>query len=206
VVRKSAVRKDVRVRLPAIPVLEKNRCQADGTSSCDHPQVGRSERNRTRDRSEYLGAVMNSRSAAGALRILGLVPAGGNYIALYDRIREYALDTSHWLGQGHLKGQTNPYTPKIPLEKILVRNSSYRGGTSLLRSRLVRAGIFADRCSACGLSEWRQRRIALHLDHANGERFDNRPENLRLLCPNCHSQTETYCGRNKRLKAGRCLV
>ena len=152
---------------------------------------------------DYAAAVRLSKSAATALRILGLAAAGGNYITLYDRIQQYELSTAHWTGQGHLKGKINLHAPNIPLPQILIQNSKYRGGTSLLRSRLVRAGILENRCRDCGLMEWRGRAITLHLDHVNGERFDNRTENLRLLCPNCHSQTQTYCGRNKRLKRAR---
>lgn len=52
-------------------------------------------------------------------------------------------------------------------------------------------------CLWCGISEWRNQPIKLHLDHINGNRDDNSRYNLRCLCPNCHSQTETFCGRNK---------
>jgi 5-methylcytosine-specific restriction endonuclease McrA len=67
-----------------------------------------------------------------------------------------------------------------------------------LKKRLLRAGLLGAKCSIteCGLSTWLGRPIALHLDHINGDRRDNRVENLRLLCPNCHSQTDTYAGRN----------
>lgn len=51
-------------------------------------------------------------------------------------------------------------------------------------------------CGGCGISEWRASPLALHLDHVNGIGDDHRLQNLRFLCPNCHSQTETYCGRN----------
>ena len=153
-----------------------------------------------RSPADYADAVSRSQSAAAALRILGLVPAGGNYVGLYDRIRRHRLNTAHWLGQGHLKGKSNPFVRKIPLESILVRDSSYRGATSLLRSRLVKEGVLSGVCSQCGVSEWRGQDLTLHLDHVNGNHYDNRLENLRLLCPNCHSQTETYCGRNKRLR------
>lgn len=154
----------------------------------------------SRPHHDYAVAVRDSTSAAGALRILGLAAAGGNYVTLNDKIRELRLNTSHWLGQGHLRGRVNPHVPKIPLEEILIEESRYRGGTSLLRSRLVRERIFENRCSQCSITQWKGKEISLHLDHINGNRIDNRTENLRLLCPNCHSQTETYCGRNKRLK------
>jgi 5-methylcytosine-specific restriction endonuclease McrA len=65
-----------------------------------------------------------------------------------------------------------------------------------LKKRLLKEGLIEDRCEICGLVEWMGRRLALQIDHINGDRRDNRVENLRLLCPNCHSQTDTYCGRN----------
>ncbi|MGC9992491.1 MAG: HNH endonuclease [Candidatus Cybelea sp.] len=66
--------------------------------------------------------------------------------------------------------------------------------------RLVRAGLLGSTCHSCGLKDWHGRPLSLHLDHINGVRNDNRLENLRMLCPNCHSQTPTYGGRNTRLR------
>lgn len=152
---------------------------------------------RRRSASEYQIAVEQAKSAAETLRLLGLRPTGGNYAVLRSRIREFAFSTSHWTGQGHLRGKRNPHVPSIPLDTILVADSRYRGSTSLLKSRLLRAGLLTPVCSRCGLREWMEAVIALELDHVNGDRVDNRLENLRLLCPNCHSQTPTYRGRNK---------
>ncbi|MEA3056309.1 MAG: hypothetical protein QOD30_1741 [Actinomycetota bacterium] len=55
----------------------------------------------------------------------------------------------------------------------------------------------AARCQHCGRAQWRCRPIPLELDHVNGDPTDNRFENLRVLCPNCHALTDTYCGRNR---------
>ena len=68
--------------------------------------------------------------------------------------------------------------------------------TSTLKRRLLREGVLRPRCAGCGLERWRDTPIPLELDHVSGDRSDNRLENLRLLCPNCHAQTETYRGRN----------
>jgi hypothetical protein len=156
---------------------------------------------RRRPVSEVSFAVAQSQSAAGALRLLGLVVAGGNYASLRGWIRDYALSTTHWTGQGHMLGSRNPHVPKYELSEILVFASRYRGSTDRLKRRLLEAGLLSSFCAICRLERWLELPLSLHLDHANGNRFDNRIENLRLLCPNCHSQTRTYCGRNKALKA-----
>ena len=85
-----------------------------------------------------------------------------------------------------------------PIAQVLAR-AKHRGS---VKKRLLEAGILENRCSACGLNEWRGKPLSIQIDHANGIRNDNRLENLRMLCPNCHSQTETFGGRNlKRQRA-----
>jgi 5-methylcytosine-specific restriction endonuclease McrA len=71
-----------------------------------------------------------------------------------------------------------------------------------LKRRLIDAGLKQDRCEECGLRDWRGLPITLALHHRNGMRTDNRLENLAILCPNCHSQTENFGGRNVRARAG----
>lgn len=73
--------------------------------------------------------------------------------------------------------------------------------TNALKWRLIREGIKRRRCESCGRNEWSGRPIPLELDHINGRREDNRLDNLRVLCPNCHAQTDTYRGRNIGLAA-----
>jgi hypothetical protein len=71
-----------------------------------------------------------------------------------------------------------------------------------VKRRLLEAGILKNICDLCGISEWRGEPLAIQLDHRNGIRNDHRLENLRMLCPNCHSQTETYAARNRRRFGG----
>ena len=70
-----------------------------------------------------------------------------------------------------------------------------------IKQRLIAAGVKRNRCEDCGLDRWRGSPLSLSLHHVNGERHDNRLENLRLLCPNCHSQTPNFGSKNKRLAA-----
>ncbi len=75
-----------------------------------------------------------------------------------------------------------------------------------IKRHLLEAGILENRCDWCGLSEWRGRPISIQIDHINGIRDDHRLENLRMLCPNCHSQTETFAARNRRKSNGQSRV
>jgi hypothetical protein len=112
-------------------------------------------------------------------------------------IKRLDLDTSHFLGQGWSRGKptASSFAPR-PIEELLVDGTSI-GGSRLLR-RLVREGLKEARCESCQRACWRGFDIPLELDHVNGDPTDNRVENLRVLCPNCHALTPTYCGRNRQ--------
>jgi DNA-binding CsgD family transcriptional regulator len=84
----------------------------------------------------------------------------------------------------------------LPMEELLVAGV-YRARFNL-KLRLVRSGLKQKLCEVCGIAAWNGRPISLALHHVNGDRYDNRIENLQLLCPNCHSQTDTFAGRKGR--------
>jgi len=88
--------------------------------------------------------------------------------------------------------RTRPHA--MPIEQLLAAPR----GRGHLKKRLLKAGLLLSRCRDCGLEEWRGNRIPLELHHINGDGKDNRLENLTLLCPNCHSQTDSWGGRNCR--------
>jgi 5-methylcytosine-specific restriction endonuclease McrA len=151
------------------------------------------------DIEQFINAVASSVSIAEVLRRLRLQPSGANYKMIHRKVRQLDLDTSHWTGQAHLRGRTHNWSRCIPLEEILILHSPCTS-TSRLKQRLIRANLLAPCCSICGIHMWNGKPLALHLDHINGVNDDYRIENLRLLCPNCHSQTENYAGRNIKRK------
>ena len=88
------------------------------------------------------------------------------------------------------------FSNKISLEEILDgKHPHYQ--TLKLKKRLISDGIMENKCSDCGIESWQGKELVLHLDHIDGDNHNHSLVNLRLLCPNCHSQTDTWCGRNK---------
>jgi 5-methylcytosine-specific restriction endonuclease McrA len=92
------------------------------------------------------------------------------------------------------RGEIKPRHLVTPIDQLL-RTSHSRHA---VKRRLLQAGLLENRCETCGISEWLGRPLAIHIDHINGICDDHRLENLRMLCPNCHSQTDTYGAKNRR--------
>ncbi|HET9719935.1 MAG TPA: HNH endonuclease [Solirubrobacteraceae bacterium] len=118
-------------------------------------------------------------------------------------VRECALafgfSTWSWY-QAVRRGEVTARPASRPAEEIFAINTRRNRGH--LKQRLVKSGLKAERCELCGLSRWRDASLSLALHHMNEDRRDNRIENLQLLCPNCHSQTENFAGRNGRPQHG----
>jgi hypothetical protein len=91
------------------------------------------------------------------------------------------------------RGAIAPRPHELPLDALLV--AGVLRGRRNLKTRVLRAGLKQNRCENCGIEEWRGRPLSLALHHVNGDGRDNRLENLQLLCPNCHSQTDNFAGR-----------
>lgn len=141
-------------------------------------------------------AVRASYSYRKVLSKLNLVEAGGNYDQIKKYVKEFDLDTAHFKGMAWNKGLRGIGKPFIPLEKILVKDSTYQ--SFKLKNRLFKVGMKPMHCEECGWSKTTdQGYLPLELDHINGDRHDNRIENLRVLCPNCHSLKSTHRGRNR---------
>jgi len=144
-------------------------------------------------------AVATSESYSEVLRRLGMRPAGGNHALLRKYVDEvWKIPTDHF--DAGAAATRNLNCPARPLTEVLVRNSTYSRGH--VKHRLFKEGLKKRICELCGQGEeWRNRRMALILDHINGVPDDHRIENLQVVCPNCAATLDTHCGRKNRKRA-----
>ena len=114
-------------------------------------------------------------------------------LSMRQCIERFGFSRDAW-GKAVKRGDITPAPWVMPIEELLVVGRRTQRGH--LKARLLREGLKEDRCEVCGMSEWQGKPISMQLHHINGDGLDNRLENLAFLCPNCHSQTDTYGGRN----------
>lgn len=118
--------------------------------------------------------------------------SGSMGVKVSERIKSLGIDISHF----HKRKSELSSRPIYSLNEILIENSQYEN-INRLKKRILKAGLLEYKCAKCGnIGTWNGKDLTLQLEHKNGIHNDHRLSNLEFLCPNCHSQTDTYSGKN----------
>lgn len=154
---------------------------------------------------EFKILVANSKTLTEILAYFGMRNIGHNNLTLKKRLREEGIDYSHIpLGQGaHFKTKRFINRSKKTLEQCMqeIFITNRVGDKKIVRTYIRYYKLIEDKCRHCSLTtEWNGKPLTLQLEHINGDSTDDRVENLCWLCPNCHSQTDTYTGKANRKK------
>jgi Zn finger protein HypA/HybF involved in hydrogenase expression len=161
--------------------------------------------NRTWNDEQLKEAVSSSKTMAEVARKLGMKAFGANNKTIKKWIVKLELSTDHFLSRGEQLKLSRGKLKKMSHKDLFSENNVDR---KYIKKTIIKDKLIEYKCSICNLVEWQGQKLSLHLDHINGVNNDNRLENLRFLCPNCHSLTDTYCGKalkNAFVKEAKCL-
>lgn len=168
------------------------------------PSYTREVRLRKYSEADLRSAVAAVTSMRQALLRLGVAPYGGNYEVFKRAVVAFGISTDHFTGRTSALG--NPEGSRSrPLTDYFEGRAKVTN-TNRFRRRLLREGVFDRSCGRCKGNEWLGEVMPLELHHVDGNRSNNEPSNLILLCPNCHALTATYRGRNKKRPQAQHLV
>jgi hypothetical protein len=140
--------------------------------------------------------VSEEPSIRRVLKRLNLSYSGSNYKQIHRKIKELNLNIDHFNGQGYMAGRPTLSCRKpIPLDQLFIEQCNHQ--RHIVKRMIFKLGLLPNRCAICGLEpKWNNKSLVMVLDHINGINNDNRLNNLRLICPNCNSQTDTFTSRN----------
>lgn len=131
-------------------------------------------------------------------RKFGITSTGSAWRYIKNKIKEHDIDISHFLGKSTHGGYRNSYINKIALKKeevLVLKENKIKTSSKILRRAMLQSNVDY-KCHICELNKWRENSLTLEIHHIDGNNCNNVLDNLQLLCPNCHSQTENY-GKNK---------
>jgi hypothetical protein len=187
-----------RLGLPATARTRKHLTRQLAGHQLDVTKLG--HRRLTLDEDALRHASMECTSLIGVIRALGLEESNSNVRRVRRALDVYAVDTTHFVRRPWRDPDPRPSRLTSPSRLLCRRKAgSARVGGERLRRALIATGV-AEKCAECGLGgQWRNKPLSLEVDHVNGDWYDNRPRNLRLLCPNCHATTPTYCRKKSSL-------
>lgn len=147
---------------------------------------------------KFRDAVKNSKSLSDVARTIGIKALGSNFKTIKKYIALWNLNTSHFgVDWKSITAKARSSMKIISNENLFVENSTI--ASKHIKSRYLQTRPVKT-CDLCFIHMWHGQELILQLDHINGVNSDNRLENLRLLCPNCHSLTSTFCGKNRKDK------
>lgn len=190
-----AICKSCNTAIPPYRIVGSKKIDQRNKRYCDDCGATRCGINWSKDKLEQ--AVSKNTTIAGVLEELGVGArySNGNYKTFHKYVMRYNIDISHFNGKPRIEKNIGESLQKYEDSEIFIENSTYT--PTHLKRRILNAKLLDYRCDDCGNEGfWNGKDLCLQIDHINGISNDHRLENLRFLCPNCHSQTDTYGNGN----------